>query len=211
LFMLTADHGGTPVPAYLKYLKVPAGYFNMREFKGQLVAFSEQESKTSGIIDNISNNQVFLDHDAISRAGHDFEKVVRSLYGYILNYPQVDKVFTRSQLEGSTILHGTGSLAQLGFHLKRSGDLQFVLEPGILSYRTTGSTHGDATNYDTHVPLIFYGKGIPGGSTHKRSHIVDIAPTICTILGISFPNSSTGDPLWPMLDLMSNNQTMIKQ
>ena len=183
----------------------------MREFKGQVGAFSEKEFKTSGIIDNISNNQVFLDHDAISRAGHDFEKVVRSLYGYILNYPQVDKVFTRSQLEGSTILHGTGSLAQLGFHLKRSGDLQFVLEPGILSYRTTGSTHGDATNYDTHVPLIFYGKGIPGGSAHKRSHIVDIAPTICTILGISFPNSSTGDPLWPMLDLMSNNQTMIKQ
>jgi len=211
LFMLTADHGGTHVPAYLKSLKVPAGYFNMREFKSQVVKFSEEEFKTSGIIDNISNNQVFLNHDAISRAGHDFEKVVWSLHGYILNYPQVDKIFTRYQLEGYTISHGTGSLAQLGFHFKRSGDLQFVLEPGILSYRTTGSTHGDATNYDTHVPLIFYGKGIPGGSAHKRSHIVDIAPTICAILGISFPNSSTGDPLWPMLDLMSNNQTMIKQ
>lgn len=210
LFMLTADHGGTHVPAYLKSLKIPAGYFNTKEFKSEIVKFSEKEFKTSGIIDNISNNQVFLDHDAISRAGHDFEKVVRSLYEHILNYPQVDKVFTRSQLEGSTIAHGTGSLAQLGFHFKRSGDLQFVLEPGILSYRTTGSTHGDATNYDTHVPLIFYGKGIPAGSTHKRSHIVDIAPTICAILGISFPNLSTGDPLWPMLDLMSKDQTLTK-
>jgi len=211
LFVLTADHGGTHVPGYLKSLNVSAGYFNMKEFRSKVLKFSEKKFGTSGIIDNISNNQVFLDREAISMSGYDFEKVVRTIYDHILKYPQIDKVFTRSQLEGPTILHGTGSLAQLGFHLKRSGDLHFVLEPGILSYKTTGSTHGGGSNYDTHVPLIFYGKGIPSGSTHRRSNIVDIAPTICAILGISFPNLSTGEPLWQMLDLISNNQKIIRQ
>lgn len=54
--------------------------------------------------------------------------------------------------------------------------------------------------YDTHVPLIFFGAGIKNGSTSQRSEITDIAPTVSALLGISFPNSATGKPLYIMLD-----------
>ena len=49
--------------------------------------------------------------------------------------------------------------------------------------------------YDTHVPLLFFGKGIRKGSTFERTEIIDIAPTISALLGISFPNGATGSPL----------------
>ena len=58
-----------------------------------------------------------------------------------------------------------------------------------------GTTHGSCFSYDTHVPLIFWGGDIKKGVTDRRVNIRDIAPTLSNILGISFPNGSTGNPL----------------
>jgi predicted AlkP superfamily pyrophosphatase or phosphodiesterase len=89
---------------------------------------------------------------------------------------------------------------QNGFNQKRSGDVLIVSEPGYISYSKTGSTHGSPYNYDTHVPLLFFGKGIKQGHTLQKTEITDIAPTISALLGISFPNGSIGKPLDFVLD-----------
>jgi arylsulfatase A-like enzyme len=59
----------------------------------------------------------------------------------------------------------------------------------------TGSTHGSPQIYDTHTPLLFYGKGIKKGNTVQRTEIPDIAPTVAALLGISFPSGTTGKPI----------------
>jgi arylsulfatase A-like enzyme len=70
------------------------------------------------------------------------------------------------------------------------------LEPGwIISSSVTGSTHGSGYTYDTHVPLLFYGKGIRKGTSVRYHPITDIAPTVCTLLNISLPNSCSGNPI----------------
>jgi len=90
---------------------------------------------------------------------------------------------------------GIEALLQNGYNQKRSGDVIVVLDPAVISYSKTGSTHGSGLNYDTHVPLLFMGKGISKGSTVTKTVITDIAPTISALLGTSFPNGSTGQPL----------------
>ena len=70
----------------------------------------------------------------------------------------------------------------------------------FIDYDKTGSTHGSAQIYDTHVPLLFYGKGISQGVTNQRTEISDIAPTISALLGISFPNGATGRPINEVLE-----------
>ena len=86
---------------------------------------------------------------------------------------------------------------QQGFNSKRSGDVIVALQPGWISkyYEKGGTTHGSSYSYDTHVPLIFWGSKIPKGETSKLVNIKDIAPTISTILGISFPNGCNGNPI----------------
>jgi hypothetical protein len=74
-----------------------------------------------------------------------------------------------------------------------------VLNPATISYSRTGSTHGSGFNYDTHVPLLFYGNGIQKGESLQRTEITDIAPTISVLLGISFPNGATGNPIQAVL------------
>jgi predicted AlkP superfamily pyrophosphatase or phosphodiesterase len=119
---------------------------------------------------------------------------------YILQLDQIDKVYTRDQLSSGSFVSGAGAAIQNGFNQKRSGDLVYVLDPATIVYSETGSTHGSGLMYDTHAPLIFYGNGVKKGSTTQRTEIVDIAPTVSAFLGISFPNGTTGKPLYMMLD-----------
>ena len=48
-----------------------------------------------------------------------------------------------------------------GIYPSRSGDIFITLKPGYMEWSSkTGTTHGTHFNYDSHVPLIFYGFNI---------------------------------------------------
>lgn len=192
---LTADHGAIHVPSYLKSLKIPAGYFDMKAFETKIQNFVKETYQVEGLIERISNSQLFFAYDKL--ADHrinpkDFED---KLAQFILQQSQISKVYTRSQLQGTTYMSGIPYLIQKGYNQKRSGDVVFVLDPATIAYHKTGSTHGSAQPYDTHAPLLFLGKGIKKGATTERTEITDIASTISALLGISFPNGSSGKVL----------------
>ena len=200
LLFLTADHGGGDVPTYLTSVKIPSGYFDDVQFEADLKSFLKEKYNREDLLESVSNYQVFFDYRAVKEAEIEFEALEKNIAHFILQYPMVSNVYTRKQLESADFTNGTAGLIQNGFNQKRSGDVVFVLDLAVISYTTTtGSTHGSGFSYDTHAPLIFFGKGIPHGNTAARSEIVDIAPTISMLLGIAFPNSSTGTPLNVML------------
>ncbi|MEG9328673.1 alkaline phosphatase PafA [Salinimicrobium catena] len=193
---LTSDHGGVHVPAYLQSVKIPAGYFDYGKFQDSLNAFLAERFGVENLILNVSNNQIFFNYEEVLENKISRDELQNEMAHFALQYGMVNKVFTRSQLEGTSYTEGLASSVDHGYHQKRSGDVVLVLEPSVISYSRTGSTHGSGQNYDTHAPLIFYGKGIKTGNTLERTEIVDIAPTISALLGISFPNGSTGRPLY---------------
>jgi hypothetical protein len=53
---------------------------------------------------------------------------------------------------------------------------------------TTGTGHGTPHDYDTHVPVLAFGKNIPaaGKVTDRRSSLI-VAPTVAYGLGIEPP------------------------
>ena len=197
---LTSDHGGVHVPAYLESLKVPSGYFETSNFRKELNSFVSEKFGAEDLIENISNGQIFFNYDAVAKNGILREELQREIAHYLLQYDLINQVYTREQLEGTAFNEGMASLIDHGFHQKRSGDVTYLLNPSVISYSGTGSTHGSGQNYDTHAPLIFYGRGIKSGSSMERTEIVDIAPTISALLGIPFPNGSTGRPLEMVLE-----------
>ncbi len=192
---LSSDHGAVEVPSYLESVKVPSGYFNNDAFKKTLNETIISNYKAESFIKNISNNQVFLDREVIKGYGLNLIEVQQALVDVIIGYPQVYKAYTASSMTNAEFSRGVEHLLQNGFNQKRSGDVLYVLDPAVISYSKTGSTHGSALNYDTHVPLLFFGKGINTGSTLQHTTIPDIAPTMSALLGISFPNGATGKPL----------------
>lgn len=197
---LTSDHGAVNVPSYLQSVKIPSGYINKEGIRKKLDAFLEKTLSASDLIENISNNQVFLNKVKIPLLNLSLEDVQDAIVNELISYEFIDKAYTSTTMNNTSFNNGIELLLQNGFNQKRSGDVLFVYDPAFISYSKTGSTHGSGLNYDTHVPLLFFGKGINHGSTVTKTRIVDIAPTISALLGISFPNGATGKPLVEVLD-----------
>lgn len=192
---LTADHAAVAVPSYLKSVGVPAGYFNGIAFSERLSAFMLKTFEVQDLIENISNNQIFLNREKIKALNLKLEDVQQAIVDQIILYDHIDKAYSGFSMINTSYSNGIEHLIQNGYNQKRSGDVIFVYDPAVISYGKTGSTHGSSYQYDTHVPLLFFGKGIKNGQTLKRTDIIDIAPTISALLGISFPNASIGQPL----------------
>ena len=197
---LTADHGAVEVPAYLQSAKIPAGYFDKDKFTKDLNAFLVQEFAASNLIESISNDQIFLNKSRLKHLDLDLYDVQYAIVNEVINYKHIDKVYSSGTMQNGTFSTGIEALLQNGYHQKRSGDIILVKDPAVISYSKTGSTHGSGSTFDTHVPLLFYGKGIKKGSTYNKTEIIDIAPTISALLGISFPNGATGNVLGFILD-----------
>ncbi|NRD24729.1 alkaline phosphatase family protein [Winogradskyella litoriviva] len=197
---LTADHGAVDVPAYLQSVNVPAGYVDNKDRKEKFNAFLIETYGTKDIVENISNNQIFLDRAKVKSLGLNLFDVQNAIAMEQLTYKNVSKVYTANAMSSTSFSTGVEELLQNGFNQKRSGDVILVNEPAFISYGKTGSTHGSALNYDTHVPLLLFGKGIKQGETFTKTVITDIAPTMSALLGISFPNGAIGQPLSIVID-----------
>ena len=166
----------------------------------KLNLFLSTTFRSSDLVESFSNNQIFLNRAKISEMELDLNDVQRAIVNEIISYENVDKVYSRSTMSNNEFTNGIELLLQNGFNQKRSGDVLIVNDPATISYSRTGSTHGSGLNYDTHVPLIFYGHGIKKGSTLQKTRIIDIAPTMSALLGISFPNGATGQTLEFVID-----------
>lgn len=72
----------------------------------------------------------------------------------------------------------------------RSGEALLIPRRGVILYPDPrGSTHGSQYEYDTHVPLIFWGGGVKTGVSDAERAPYDLAPTIGKLLGVTLPDA----------------------
>ncbi|MAU16532.1 MAG: alkaline phosphatase [Muricauda sp.] len=197
---LTADHAAIHVPSYLMDSKIPAGYLDMKGMKEKLSEFLQYKYGTTDVVRDISNFQVFLDHKILANLDINVEEAQKDIAMELLSYDGISQVYTAYQMWENDYTEGIPYILQNGYNQKRSGDVLIVPNTGYISYSRTGSTHGSPQIYDTHAPLLLFGKGIKHGSTVNRTEIPDIAPTIASLLGIAFPNGTTGRPIVEVLE-----------
>lgn len=188
---LTSDHGAADVPSFLTDLHIPSGYVPSNSFES-LYANLNKKYGVSDLIKKISNNQIFLNHERITALKANLEDVQKFVVNEIISYPHIKKAYTATTMQTRYFKEGVEKMLQNGYNQKLSGDVLFTLESGVISYGPKGTTHGSGYNYDTHVPLLFYGNGIQPGKTFERTSVTDIAPTISALLGIAFPSGATG-------------------
>lgn len=77
------------------------------------------------------------------------------------------------------------------FDAERSGDAFLVPRPYVLMHwdPARGSGHGSHYDYDTHVPLVFWGGPFAPGWSSDDSTPYDLAPTLGTLLGVKLPDA----------------------
>ena len=200
LVFLTADHGAVHVPAFLEDNNLPGGYFSIKENIEPLNQYLKFKYGTGDLIKGWYNNQIFLDHELMENLELSESDVQQALADELKRQSQILMVLTATELRSNEYQSGIYGMLSNGYNQKYSGDIYYVLKPGYLDYKRTGSDHGSPHVYDTHVPLIFYGHGIKKGRTYLRTETTDITPTLAAILGIAVPNGSMGVPIQEVLE-----------
>ncbi len=196
VIMLTADHAVVPVPQFLADKKLPGGYLFTEKKFAELAKNYTSKFPGKEIV-SMTNNNVYL------KAGTEFDANYKEQLDFIKieisKWPEVKAIYDRFELQNSSG-NNWGEMVSLGYDATRSGDLIFILQPGYLNKSSEaserkGTSHGSAFNYDTHVPVLFYGKNIPKQEVFTAYEIIDVAASLVHILDVQRPNAMTGKPM----------------
>lgn len=196
---LTADHGVGEVPQYLIDNKVPAGIFSDSLLVVGASDYLNKKYVEADWIVAARNDQVYLNHNLIEQKNINLSEIQDKLAYYINQQKGIAETYTATQLMKQEYTKYFASKIQMGFNFNLSGDVKYVLKPGWYADLHTCATHNSSYNYDSHVPLIFYGKGVVPGVSYEYHTITDVAPTVSMLLNIKFPSAATGRPISEIL------------
>lgn len=196
LVFLTSDHGVVDVPQELIDRNLPGGYFDRSEALNALSNYLNDEFGSGDWIEYYTDQQVYLNHNLIEEAGESLTEMQEKAADFLLQFEGVLSTNTAENYKTQDYSDHLQQMYQRGFFEERSGDVFIQLKPGWLDRSSsTGTNHVSPYNYDTHVPMLMHGWGVPQGSTSKRVEISLIAPTISNMLGISLPSGSPANVL----------------
>lgn len=198
--VLSADHGIQAAPEHLAGQGFTAGRLGADELLGILDAKMRDHFDTDQrLVAAFVKPSVYLDLDALERAGIDVVAAERQLAREVTAIPGFAHAFTRSALLVGAVPDTALTRAVLNaFHPERSGNVYVVPESFWLfgsSARSDAATHGTPHAADVHVPLVFTGPGIAHRTVHRRVAPRDVAPTLSAIMGILRPSGATGEVL----------------
>ena len=200
LVFFTADHGGAHNWKYMQDNKLYGGKWMYQGIQKEAEAYVTKKLGTQkNVIDEITTYRVYLNHQSIADQNLKLDDVKQCLVEFFSTVPNVIWAVDYQKLRTSSLPERLISMATMGYHPRRSGDILLFCEPGYYEYGSwsspVGTTHGAWNPYDAHIPLLFYGWHVKHGSTSREVHINDIAPTVCQMLSIQQPNACSGEAI----------------
>jgi predicted AlkP superfamily pyrophosphatase or phosphodiesterase len=184
---LTADHGVAPFPERSLAEGLDAGRVTPAAIIAQVDKILVDALGPGAWIDRFIHTDFYLAPGAyeklLAQAGA-LEKVRAAIRAL----PGIRDVYTRDELIADRFDDDPlGRRIAHSFYAARSGDLVLSVKPYWI-IQASGTTHGTAFGYDTHVPLILMGKGIVRGEYLAPTEPTDIAPTLAFLAGVTLPN-----------------------
>ncbi|HEY2773485.1 MAG TPA: alkaline phosphatase family protein [Candidatus Binatia bacterium] len=202
LVVLTADHGIAEPVDELRAEGKDAGHVVLSEIEKSDGILRLEKRFGRDFIRRQWPPYVYLDTDALKRRHVDPETAARALAFELAKAPGVAAAFTREQIEsGQLPKTDVARAVARSFYSNRSGDIHVVPKPGWqISFEGETATqfatgHGTPWDYDTHVPLVFEGAGVPHVTVDRRVETVDVAPTLAALAGVPAPARATGHAL----------------
>jgi hypothetical protein len=149
------------------------------------------------------NPSLYLNRETIADLAIDRVEAEQALAEEILEVPGIALAMTRTDLTAGTITDNPiMRKVQRAFHPKLSGDVLIVQDQFWYLYPNAeefAAMHGSPYAYDTYVPIMLAGPGIPSQVVSRPVAPEDIAITIATYMGTKPPSGSVGQVLYEAL------------
>jgi len=190
---LSADHGVSPLPDQAKKLHIPAANLPMSKIEAQINAAITAKFSPGHPANYVKLDypMAWLDEDAFAAAHvreHDAEVAVGEAMkqaGGIRDY------YTKSQLAAGEAPNTSLGRKYLNSYTPE-GSWYVMGVPEPYTVEASGTDHTSPYNYDTHVPLAFYGLPFQPGTYRTSVEPVDMAATLASLLGINAPTHAVG-------------------
>ncbi len=207
LIVLSADHGQPEAPGYLHELGIDkAHYFDTDALDKApaIAALKKQFGIGEELIEEYFHPYIYLNRELIREKGLDQAAVENAVAAELKKFKGVADAVSSSALRTASLPDTLLMRTILrNFHPKRSGDIFLVFEPDVFINDFDGlvvaSTHGSPWRYDTFVPVMFAGAGLPAAKLSRAVTPYDIAPTLASYLGMKPPSGAVGNPLSEVL------------
>ena len=196
--VLTADHGFMPAPEYSRSLGRDAGRIHDGQVLSRLNAALTRRFGGAPWVVNMTEFGFSINATLAAEKGVPPADVAEEARKVVSAERGIAVAYTRAEMEGGSRA-GAPSFDAMrrSWNPSRSPDVQFALRPyWMFSRGTTMTTHGSPYDYDTHVPLLFYGPAwIHPWRADSRVEMRDLAPTLARLLRVPAPSASEGRAL----------------
>lgn len=190
---LSADHGVSSLPDAAKKLRIPAANLGGAKLQEQINAILTAKFSPRHPASYVKFDYplAWLEEDAFN-AVHVREHDAETAVGEAMKQIGLRDYYTKSQLA-----EGRAPNTDLGHKYLNSyspeGSWYVMGVPDIYTVGSpTGTDHASPYNYDTHVPLAFYGLPFQPGTYRDSVQPVDLVVTLASLLGINAPTHAIG-------------------
>lgn len=193
LFILTSNNGSAHSPKYLTDHKIPAGQFKYAQCVSLLKSYLNALYGEGDWVKYYRKHQIYLNHQLIESSKLQLAEVQQKAAELIIQMSGVANVITSTTLQTTSFTEPILRRMQNSYSQKLSGDLLINLQAGWVEQSVDDvSLHNSGYNYDTHIPLIWYGWKIERQNIADNIDVEDIAATLANILNISQPTMCSG-------------------
>ncbi len=182
---LTADHGVAPRPhSQSRDPNAGAGYVDLAPVLRAFLAPLRARGVDATAID-FAMDMLLMDRSAVAARGLDPDSLSRAFAAAVRAVPGVLRADLFSDLarQDTTRDH----IARRWLHMIPP-DVPAVVAVTLKPYWTWAglalATHGSPHDYDTRVPIIFWGAGVKPGRHTRSVRVVDMASTLAAIVGV---------------------------
>jgi predicted AlkP superfamily pyrophosphatase or phosphodiesterase len=195
LVYFVSAHGVSEIPAVLEASRIPSGYFRVNQSLQLLRSYLNAIYGQGDWVKGLYENQIFLNRALIEDADINLEDIQKKVARFMVQFSGIASAVPCSAFEMSDFTSGMLLKMSNSYNPQRSGDVMISLKPGFVEKTDNVTGHNSPYEYDSHVPLIWYGWTASRASVTRSVSIRDIAVTLSVLCKVPLPNAATGDPL----------------
>ena len=199
LVYLTASHGISEIPGILEDNRIPAGYFRQNQALQLLRSYLNAVYGEGDWIKGYSDRQIYLNRTLIEDARIPLDEVQKKVARFLVQITGIASAYPYSAFEANDF--GNGNLKRIinNYNPQRSGDVIITLNSGWVEKEDGYVTnHSSPYEYDSHVPLIWYGWSVNRATVTRKVNMADVAATLSSLCRVPYPNACTGEPMFEL-------------
>lgn len=196
---LSSDHGSMPLPEDLARRGYPSSRVLTKDFDAMLRTATDLAGAELGLTKPLYRTSdyagVYIDLAEATALGIESARVRKRVAAKVRELGFVADAMTWEELSAPVDAGDRQYLDMYrrSFASDRSPDVlvrpkEFVL----MAWKKCGTSHGTPYRFDTHVPMLFFGAGIPAGQSNDRVRTIDLAPTLAALLSVTPPSNVDG-------------------